>query len=272
VGFAPGVQASLVRYGEAACSRNEAGLPFYCNCETSDDYVEYGALAETGENACRPLVDFCMAGSEPAFEGPAECFDTQRSSDSSSCTLSQICATPMRLTDDVRLAELAWRTSICDTLSSGSQCNCSALDGLSSFDFNVSAVPSANTCTLALANCDEDADIRPIGEPDCHPTSESAGPDWCEANLACPQEATVNGRNIVANGRLLVNCARVQAGQPWRCSCASNQDTTVFELGAPSTSSRDVCGLAPAACLERMSVYVGPYGPFVPPPDPLGGQ
>jgi hypothetical protein len=64
--------------------------------------------------------------------------------------------------------------------------------------------------------------------------------------------------------------ARVQAGQPWRCSCASDQDTTVFELGAPSSSSFDVCGLAPAACLERMSVYIGPYGDYVSPPDPLG--
>jgi hypothetical protein len=270
VGFAPGVEASLVRYGQSGCARYDANLPFECNCETPHGHGEYGILAESGEDACVPLLDFCMSGTEPVFEGPAECFDTQATSDSSSCYLNQVCATPMRLTDDVRLASLETRTAGCDRVSSGSQCNCSLTYGYSSFDFVVSSLPSANTCTLAAANCDEGADIRPIGEPDCQPASRSAELDSCDSILTCPQEVSVNGRNVVANGHIVVACARVAAGQPWRCSCASGQETAIFELGAASSSSWDACGLAPAGCLDRIPVHIGPYGPLEPPPDPLG--
>jgi hypothetical protein len=76
----------------------------------------------------------------------------------------------------------------------------------------------------------------------------------------------------MGHGRLDVRCARVARGDPWRCSCASGLNTAIFELGAESMDAFDACDAAPAACLEHMSVFIGPYGDFPPPPDPLDPQ
>ena len=275
VSFARGVQVDLVKYGDSECSREQNNLPFECGCEASGDdvdWAEYGVLAESGADACRPLVDFCMSGREPTFDDSTSCFDWTRITETSSCSLHQVCATPMRLTDDVSLAKLERRYSHCDGRgSSGNDCYCSSNDAI--FDFTFGTIPDAQTCTLAIANCDHGAEIEVTGDPECQPTSRTAfGPDSCEADFACEQYATVNGRQIVAQGRLVVACERLESGAPWRCGCASNQDTTIFEFGGADMNAWDVCGTAPEKCLERMDVFVGPYGEFVPPPDPLARQ
>ena len=274
VSFARGVRADLTRYGTSVCQRAQSDLPFECGCEASGgdgSFINYGVLAESGSAACRPLVDFCMSGREPTFDDSFSCFDTDRVTETGLCTLNQVCATPMRLTDDVSLAKLETRYSNCQENGSlGNDCYCSKVD--SSFNFYFGTIPDAETCTLAIANCDRGAEIQVTSDPECEPTSRNAGLDSCEADLACLSYATVNGRQIMGKGRLLVDCRRPESGEPWRCSCASNQDTTIFEFGGADMEAWDVCEAAPARCLERMDVFIGPYGEFVPPPDPLAPE
>jgi hypothetical protein len=73
----------------------------------------------------------------------------------------------------------------------------------------------------------------------------------------------------VAEGRLVVDCARVEQGSPWWCTCASDQTTARFQLGAADATPYQACSQAPTGCLEHLAVHVGPYGEFVQPPDPM---
>jgi hypothetical protein len=267
IGFAPGVTASLMDYGHGACWRTGTAQPFECTCEHGGVTREFGILAEDGSLACRPLIEFCRQDIEPIFDEPTVCIERDPSSSAEVCDLHSTCATPMKLTDEVSLAELEPRYANCVATSSGSRCYCS--DQTETFGFDVEAPPSATTCASSIANCAEDVSISPLGDASCHATSQLAGTDFCEADLDCLQPASVDDRAIVARGRLLVHCAQSTVDQSWWCSCASNQDSTIFEYGVTASSAWEVCTQAPAGCLERMPVFLGPYGEFMPPPYPL---
>jgi hypothetical protein len=267
VGFAPGVTASLMDYGHGACWRTGTAQPFECTCEHGGVTRDFGILTEDGSLACRPLIEFCRQDIEPTFDEPTVCIERDPSSSAESCDLHSTCATPMKLTDDVSLAELEPHYANCVATSSGSRCYCSTRT--ETFGFDIEESPSPTTCASSIANCADDVSISPLGDASCHATSQHAGTDFCEADLDCLQPASVDERAIVARGRLLVHCAQSAADQSWWCSCASNQDSTIFEFGETEASAWDVCSGAPARCLERMPVFLGPYGEFMPPPYPL---
>jgi hypothetical protein len=278
VDFAPGVDAWLMEYGGAQCVREASGHPFDCSCDDEEMPRPFGLLAESGVGACRPLIEFCMSGVQPTFDGERTCIDTEASAGDGSCRLSQSCATPMRLTDDVSLASVVRRGASCDqTDPMSANCHCSRQTDAPAdeaiaweiFDFEVEGSVDAATCASAVLNCNDDAVIEPSGDVACQPTGQNAGADFCTADLDCLQAATVDGRAIVGKGRLGVYCRQATTEEPWFCSCASNQDSTIYELGLPQSTGWQACTEAPARCLEQMSVVIGPYGEYMPPPDPL---
>jgi hypothetical protein len=121
-----------------------------------------------------------------------------------------------------------------------------------------------------MSKCDEDAVFEAIGTPSCEPTSVTVHDnDSCGADLTCLQDATVDGHEIVAEGRLMLSCARVEQGASWWCSCASEQQTARFLLGAAEADAAQACGQAPAGCLENLTVHLGPTVELVSPPYPL---
>lgn len=275
VGFTTGVDAWLMSYGSAVCSRDREGLPLSCECARGEESAAYGVLADDGALACRPLADFCRGGAEPVFDDEELCMDGEPLVDSGGCNLDQVCANPMPLTDDVSLALLHPRGSSCTPTSGGSRCSCSRPYGdpeegwWEVFAFEVEDAPGLDACAQAVTACDDDAVIESRGPVDCRPQGQSAGLDFCTSDLACLEPATVDGRDVVAHGRLLTYCRQLAPGDPWWCSCASNQETTIFELGEPTLDAWDACSAAPAGCLERMSVHLGAYGDLVSPPDPI---
>jgi hypothetical protein len=268
VSFAPDVSALLMEYGSASCARFDSSVPFECGCSHDGTARDYGVLAVDGTLACRPLVDFCISELGPVFDEPTQCFESAESSTNDGCTLSWTCATPMRLTEDVSLALLESRYADCTPNgSSGSSCYCSTPS--ETFRFDLEAEPLAETCEASILNCAENVRIKALGEPECHATSQHADADFCEADLDCSQPATVGESEVLSRGRLLVYCRQATPAEPWRCACASNQDSTTFEFGHADLSAWEVCSLAPEGCLVRMPVFVGPYGEYMPPPDPL---
>jgi hypothetical protein len=184
----------------------------------------------------------------------------------------------MRLTDDVSLASVARRAAYCDAADSTStDCYCTKhTDTLpdevlvwETFAFDVEAGFDAGMCASAALNCNDDAVIELEGEASCQPTGQIAGDDYCTVDLDCRQAASVDGRAIVGRGRLGVYCRQAAPGEPWFCSCASDDESTIFELGVPQATGWQTCTDAPVRCLEQMAVVIGPYGDYVPPPDPL---
>jgi hypothetical protein len=278
VDFAPDVDAWLMEYRAAQCEREGTSHPFECACDQDEALRTFGLLADSGEGVCRPLIDFCRTGTEPIFDGENVCLDTDASSSGGICRLSQACVTPMRLTDDVSLAAVVRRAASCDEANSTStRCYCTKHtetlpnDVLvwESFAFDVDAAADAETCASAVLNCNDDAVIELEGDLDCQPTAQNAGEGYCTSDLDCQQAARVDGRAIVGRGRLGVYCRQAAVGEPWFCSCASDDVSAIFELGVPQATGWQACTDAPVACLEHLSVVIGPYGDYMEPPDPL---
>ena len=275
IDFAPNAHARLARYGSVSCAPTTSPNAISCGIgvdetSTSDDL---GVFSDAFD--CRSLLEFCMKTTAPGFAGPRSCIVTQATSTADGCQRSNLCsltaappasADPTIRTPAFSKVEATYAT--CEPGSNGgSSCYCSGQR--SSFQFQVAAAPDDAACADALANCDPTADIQATGAPTCQQTFQTIVTDGCEADLTCMQPATVDGRQIVAEGRLLVQCARVRQGRPWSCSRASDQLTATFTLGgATNLTPAQACAQAPSSCLEHIPVHLGPYGPVVSPPDP----
>jgi hypothetical protein len=267
VDFAPDARAWLVRQGVSECRPTESGQSLACECLYGDVLSEYHLFVDSGESACRPLVDFCMSAEEPELGGDERCVFESASSGTEGCERYEGCSKLMPLGPDVELAKLEPRYANCVLRAGGdADCYCSTRTSSSQI-FQVSAAPDEATCAFVTTVCAEDVDIVPTGDVTCGATSQTAfGTTSCEADLSCSQPATVDGQALVAAGRLLLRCAREAPGEPWGCSCASDQKTAQFTLGAADASAWEACSQAPAGCLEHLDVHLGAYGELVYPP------
>jgi hypothetical protein len=265
LGVATDAQAWLMRFGSSSCQSGDIDGLLDCQCATETGERPNVAILG-GDAACRPLVDFCMSDDSPEYDGGEECFLKSAASDEG-CQREESCVLPVRV-GDARLGVVEPRAADClPRAGGGSDCYC--YEGLSSFGFRLATAPNDVTCESSIRNCDRDAVIELTGPASCEPTSVDASSPWgCEADLDCARNATVDGREIVAKGRLLVRCGRWDLGSPWWCSCASDQKTTRFQLGAADVEPSEACSQAPTVCIESLPVQFGPYGQFVPPPDP----
>ena len=275
IDFAPNVRARLARYGSVACA--PIAFPNAISCglgvdetSTSDDL---GVFSDSYD--CRSMLEFCMKTTAPGFDGPRSCIVTQATSTPAGCQRSDLCSLttappppPVPPPRNPAFSKVEARYASCEPDGNGgSSCYCSGPDHM--FQFRIASAPDDATCTGALANCDSTAVIEVMGAPTCTPTSQTTSSNGCDADLSCLQAATVDGRAIVAEGRLLVRCARAGQGRPWSCSCASDQLTATFALGGTAgVTPAQACTQAPATCLEHIPVHVGPAGDGAPLPDP----
>lgn len=155
-----------------------------------------------------------MSGAAPDFDGDQQCWLTGESANDEGGQRSESCAAPMPLTDKVSLAKAEGRYANCAPRpGGGARCYCSV--GNSSFGFQVSGAPIAASCASSILNCDDEAVLQATGAASCQPSSLTAYTDSCEADLSCLQAATVDERQITAEGRLVLACARVEPGEPW---------------------------------------------------------
>lgn len=270
LGFPTDARAWLMRFGTASCQDGGEGESFACECSTEgQEASRYELLVDAGQPMCRPIVDWCMSGATLPTEGERECWLTDAAADSDGCTRSETCGVSVSLNKDLNLAQGEPRYAQCfPHEGGGTYCSCDAR-GLT-FGFRVPDAPNSANCASAISACEEDAVIEPTSDVSCVTSSVDAySDDSCGADLSCTQAATVDGRAIVAQGRLTLACGRAAADQPWWCSCVSDQQKARFQLGAQGASASEACGQAPTECMQRLPVHLGPHGEFVSPPDPL---
>ena len=267
VDFAPDARAWLVREGWAEC--HLTGDRFDCQCMYGGQLSEYNLFADSAGSACRPLVDFCMTASEPELTEEERCVLESATTNGDGCERLEGCSKLMPIGDDVDLAQLEPHYATCvPGAGGGSDCYCST-HATASYNLQIETAPSDATCAFAQTICREGVDIEPTGPASCEVTSQIAFGASCEADLSCTRPATVDGQPLVAGARLLVRCARNADYDPWRCACASDQQTATFTLGAADASPWSACNQAPAGCLERLDVHLGAYGDLVYPSYPL---
>ena len=264
--FAPGVRVRLARYGEIECS--SISSPQTIDCELRFDEStrnELGVFSDT--LACQSILEFSMLAAGPGFVGPRSCLTTEKTSTADGCQRNELCSLPAPTTEAPGYPTVEGRYADCEPASGGgAACYCSA--GESLFMFHIASAADDGACADTITSCEPSAAIEATGDPTCQPTSHTTGADSCEADLDCTQPATIDGRAVVADGRLLVQCARLQQGRPWSCTCASDQLTASFSLGTATATPAQACAQAPQACLQHIPVHLGPYGPVVSPPEP----
>jgi len=262
-------QAWAVRFGSARCIKYEGSASFACSCVDGTVTQNYQLVADSGEQACGPLADFCMSGQTPDFQGKETCLPGFSSSDDEGCQRSASCGLRAALADDVSLVSLVDRYASCTPRAGGgSECSCSERD--TAFLFDLATAPDDASCQSAISNCDPNAVIEPTAAASCKPlNADASSVDSCYSFSTCDQNATVDGRKLVAHGNLILSCRRTEAGQPWWCSCASGPDTSRFQLGAAGANAAQACSQGSTACLERMGLHLGPSGDPMEPPDPL---
>ncbi len=267
LGVATDARAKLMRFVSASCT--EAGGFLDCRCASGEVEHRYGLVVDGRSSACPPLAEFCLRGTSPEYDGEEECFPSSATTTSEGCERKASCIVPARLNGEIRLGQIESRYANCVPHSGGgSDCYCSTRTSV--FSFRSAAEADDASCESSILNCAAAAVIEPTSSAVCAPTSaDSSAPTGCYADLDCTQGATVDGREIIAKGRLLVACSRVEEGSPWWCSCASDQKTTRFQLGADELEPSEACGEAPARCVESLPVHLGMYGEYVPAPDPL---
>lgn len=265
--FAPNAHVVLPRYGSVECSR--VTFPDAISCgfrfnETSRS-DDLGVFSDSP--SCSSLVEFCMKTTAPAFDGPRTCLPAQATSTPDGCQRSELCTLPLPSTETAGFPSIESRYASCEPGAGGvSTCYCSVAS--SSFMFQVASAPDDAACAATITSCEPTADIQATAAATCQPTSHTESSDACDADLSCTEPATVDGREVVADGRMLVRCGRAQRGWPWSCSCASDQLTATFSLGSPTATPAQACSQAPQECLKHIPVHVGPYGPTVDAPDP----
>ncbi len=263
--FDPGTAVRLMDVATSECVRLSDGS-FDCDCSHLETNGRHGVESDSSTTACLTVAEFCRGAPSTPVDGPETCVTNSFSSVYDDCEVVETCTIPVAVIADVPITDIGPRGSYCTPSGpTTSRCYCSELN--SWFSFEVETTESS--CETTSSSCRADVDIQPQGEPTCAMTSESANEWGCQADLNCTQPATVDGRAVMADGRLLVSCGRAAFGEPWLCSCASDQEAAIFEYGEPEAEPWDVCLAAPAGCMAHMEVHLGAYGEFVPPVDPL---
>lgn len=263
------VGARSVETTTSSCFR-EADGSFACSCTQEYASTWFEVQADSASSACEGVAELCSGGElTPPAEEVETCTTESENSHPDGCGLAEVCKTPVGTVNGVTITDTGRRNSHC-TVSGPTTWSCSCGDVSNTFNFEVEKAQAS--CETTSLNCSKGADIQAAGEAACSPSSQYASDSACEADLECSQAATVDGRAIVAEGRLTVHCRQAEEGEPWWCSCASDQESAVFEFGAPEQTGWEVCAAAPSECMALMPVHLGPYGEYVAPVDPLTEQ
>ena len=266
--FASGVDAWLMDYTTATCNRSGNDQDFECECTHKNTSKRRGVIADNASDACDALATFCRDEPTPDLDEPETCELNSKDSTADSCNLQQTCITPIAEQDGVTIGDLAFRGATCTRIdATRSRCTCSGVDSI--FSFEVEAQPNTSSCETTSLNCSKDVELQATGDATCAPTSQYSGVDFCSVDLDCRQPATADGRPLVAHGRLLTLCRQESAGEPWWCSCTSDQESVTFEYGPTQQTPWEICEDAPTRCQELMPVHLGIYGDYMAPPDPL---
>jgi hypothetical protein len=263
-----GASARLVDITQANCWATANGM-FECRCADQPGDELQDVEANSSAAACAAFNAYCR-GAAPSTDTPKTCVVDRTISRDQFCSLYEDCAIPVATLDGAIVYEQSSRRTNCDSGGGDtSWCACYSIDGAFSFELPRSEA----SCEVARLGCTTHAELLPAGDVTCTPTSQFGFDGTaCDAELDCRQPATLDGHSIIATGHLIVYCTQPAPSDPWRCSCASNDDFVVFEYGAPEQTSWDVCSAAPQGCLERMPVHLGIYGDYQHPPDPWSSQ
>jgi hypothetical protein len=270
VPIADGVSAVQQTYSNTSCSRYYGYTPegmmvdgtLQCWCSDNNISKSYIVTGIPASSACTQLQ---LCGDNPSIVLPEPtCEITNNSSSTTYCDLQRQCSqsvtTPEGGTVDVSQYEYA----SCQISGGIGSCSCQNSSRYLSFGMDVSA--SSEACSVAMSVCDSDEEILPEGEISCATSSQSAGQDYCNAQIECGQEAVVSDTTISMRGYMQVSCSPTGDEGSFQCSCSSNVDSA--QLNVEASTDWDACSAAAEQCPELVDIDISaggnPYGYPIP--------
>jgi hypothetical protein len=242
---------------EATSSNNYCSPDAYgtlsCGCSSVNRYWNYTLEGVDIADACDLGTQVC--NNEVPFAADPVCETTYETSNTSYCSLQRNCAQVLDLGGGAMASLNQPEYSYCQfTSEQPATCNCSNNVKNMNFQMDVAAGPDA--CDSAAAICTSTAEIVPEGPIECARASQSSGTTYCDASIACAQDAVVDGATIGVIGNLYTNCQL--NGDVWTCSCNSSTDSTSFDVTAPD--GWEACTQATVQCPELVEIDITASG------------
>jgi hypothetical protein len=257
-----GVSATLTTSMYASCSYQNGRQR--CQCSNGMSSRTFDISDADGASSCKVALDLCGSDAPIVFDGPTRCEAGYEYSYVGYCESQQDCWQSVAVREDVTALQYDSRYSSChDDHPGGTYCSCYGNQWSLAFQLPERAADSG-ACADAQAVCARPEDVVLSGGLECERSYQSAGPDYCDAQITCAEPATWGDLDLILNPGIGLNCQPKSSGA-WICMCYSGTQTVGFELEA--AQGWDVCTAAAERCpdlvdVTRLDSSVGWVGPL----------
>ncbi len=229
---------------------NEGTGVMYCSCggegETGFGYADYQLTEVSISEACGTLMDLCTSEVQPDFSGEPECVPEYQSASDEWCDMSMRCSKSAELEGGATALLSEYESVNCSSEEEGGPRRCECYGPQGSMSFELADGKGIEPCLSALDICDSADSLEPEGDPECEFAYQSAGQNWCEAQMSCIRTATTGDVTVDIAEMASTNCQLVSEGV-WQCGCYSSAESNSFEFES-TASAWDTCTEAVELC------------------------
>jgi hypothetical protein len=243
---------TVTRTRYTSCQADTSGR-LQCSCDNGYSYLVEG---EDGTTGCDTLEEVCK---EPpgsvSFEGDPECAVERQATGTGYCETAQQCIQKAELQDGISVIQSSYGYANCSSNGNGdSMCTCSSATSTAQFDIAGETV-GLESCNQAIGLCNRVSTLETSGPIECSRSFQSADAQYCNAQLQCRQDGTIDDTTIRAYGGLNISCSLLAAGSAWSCSCNSGNNYGTVEVEA--ADGWDACTVGTEACQEEIEIEIG---------------
>lgn len=176
---------------------------------------------------------------------PQDCTPAYRSNGGDYCDIEYECATGYLYT---------W----CETYDPERwYCTCDSMNGFQEFELtNVSAVGDPCAFVGDLCTAEGSTQIEFTGPPQCSPSYQEFGLNYCSIEQTCTQSAEISDGVTVMSSQWQYTWCEI-SGETWTCSCETGGSTLTFDI-PQSTAAAEVCPRAVDICSAGTVEMTGP--------------
>lgn len=191
-----------------------------------------------------PMVGTGGVGAGVPGQLPEDCSPMYRSSGPEYCSIDYECANGYLYT---------W----CDTYDPNHwYCSCDSMGGTLEFELTNASIADACAYIGDLCMADSSTPIEFTDSPECTPSYQELGPNYCSMEEICTQSAEISeGVSVLSNQWRYTWCEL--SGGTWTCNCDAAGSSLTFDI-PESTPAADVCSNALDICSAGAVELTGP--------------
>jgi hypothetical protein len=209
-------------------------------------------ISEIGaDSSCQLALDACLSDEPIVFDEPSECSVSYAYAYTGYCEIQQDCWQSAAVQENVTALQYYSQYSSCyDQQSGGASCSC--YGNQSSLAFQLpSRLAYDGACDDAVAICEEPEDVVVTGPLECIRSAQSAGSEYCNAQIACTLAASWGDVDLTMSPGMWVTCQSGSSGT-WPCTCSGGTQTVDLDVEAGQVW--DACTTAADQCPDLIDI------------------